>query len=76
MDSLFQFYGRDSITYNYNITAFTNVTCTGGNYNSTVATSAIVRFRFEYCTCPGYVLPLHLRNFAINKIADNSVKLN
>lgn len=76
MDSLFQFYGHDSITYNYNITAFTNVTCTGGNYNSTVATSAIVRFRFEYCTCPGYVLPLHLRNFAINKIADNSVKLN
>ena len=76
LDSLFQFYGHDSITYNYNITAFTNVTCTGGNYNSTVATSAIVRFRFEYCTCPGYVLPLHLRNFAINKIADNSVKLN
>ena len=76
MDSLFQFYGHDSITYNYNITAFTNVTCTGGNYNSTVATSAIVRFRFEYCTCPGYILPLHLRNFGINKIADNSVKLN
>lgn len=76
LDSLFQFYGHDSITYNYNITAFTNVTCTGGNYNSTVATSAIVRFRFEYCTCPGYVLPLHLRNFAINKITDNSVKLN
>ena len=76
LDSLFQFYGHDSITYNYNITAFTNVTCTGGNYNSTVATSAIVRFRFEYCTCPGYILPLHLRNFGINKIADNSVKLN
>ena len=76
LDSLFQFYGHDSITYNYNITAFTNVTCTGGNYNSTVATSAIVRFRFEYYTSPGYVLPLHLRNFAINKIADNSVKLN
>lgn len=75
MDSLMQFYGHDSVTYNYNITAFTNVTCTGGNYNSTVATSAIVRFRFEYCTCPGYVLPLQLRNFQANKFADNKAKL-
>lgn len=76
MDSLMQFYGHDSVTYNYNITAFTNVTCTGGNYNSTVATSAIVRFRFEYCTCPGYVLPLQLRNFQANKMADNKAKLS
>lgn len=76
MDSLMQFYGHDSVTYNYNITAFTNVTCTGGNYNSTVATSAIVRFRFEYCTCPGYILPLQLRNFQANKMADNKAKLS
>ena len=62
MDSLLQFYGHDSVTYTYNIMAFTNVTCTGGNYNSTVATSAIVRFHFEYCTCPGYILPLQLRS--------------
>jgi hypothetical protein len=75
-DSLMQFYGHDSVTYNYNITAFTNVSCTGGNYNSTVATSAIVRFRFEYCTCPGYVLPLRLHNFNVNKIADNRAKLS
>jgi len=75
-DSLLQFYGHDSVTYTYNITAFTNVTCTGGNYNSTVATSAIVRFRLEYCTCPGYILPLHLRNFIVNKIADNKAKLS
>lgn len=75
-DSLLQFYGHDSVTYLYNITAFTNVTCTGGNYNSTVATSAIVRFHFEYCTCPGYILPLHLRNFDANKIADNRARLS
>lgn len=74
-DSLFQFYGHDSVTYLYNIMAFTNVTCTGGNYNSTVATSAIVRFRFEYCTCPGYVLPLNLRNFRTAKIAENKARL-
>lgn len=76
LDSLFQFYGHDSITYQYNITAFTNVSCTGGNYNSTVATSAIVRFEFEYCTCPGYVLPLHLQNFDVSKIAENKAKLS
>lgn len=75
LDSLFQFYGTDSVTYLYNITAFTNVTCTGGNYNSTVATSALVRFQFEYCTCPGYVLPLNIRNFNATKIADNKAKL-
>jgi hypothetical protein len=76
MDSLMQFYGHDSVTYMYNITAFTNVTCTGGNYNSTVATSAIVRFHFQYCTCPGYVLPLNLRQFAVNRVADNKAKLS
>ena len=75
LDSLFQFYGNDSISYFYDITAFTNVTCTGGNYNSTVATSALVRFNFQYCTCPGYVLPLHLRNFEANKVAENKALL-
>lgn len=76
MDSLMQFYGHDSVTYLYNITAFTNVTCTGGNYNSTVATSAIVRFHFQYCTCPGYVLPLNMRQFTVNRVADNTAKLS
>lgn len=76
LDSLYQFYGHDSLTYFYNITAFTNITCTGGNYNSTVATSAIARFRFEYCTCPGYVLPLHLRNFEVAKTAENKARLS
>jgi len=75
LDSLFQFYGNDSVTYLYNITAFTNVTCTGGNYNSTVATSALVRFQFEYCTCPGYVLPLTVRNFDAVKLDNNKAKL-
>ncbi len=74
-DSLFQFYGHDSVTYLYNITAFTNVTCTGGNYNSTVATSALVRFRFEYCTCPGLILPLNVTNFRIQKETENKASL-
>ncbi len=74
-DSLFQFYGQDSVTYLYNITAFTNVTCTGGNYNSSVSTSALVRFRFEYCTCPGLILPLGISDFKIERIAENRASL-
>src|SRR6185312_3706900 len=43
-----QFYGSDSVSYTYDISAFTNISCTGGNYNSSIATSAFARFRFEY----------------------------
>jgi Secretion system C-terminal sorting domain len=75
LDSLFQFYGHDSVTYLYDITALTSVSCTGGNYNSTVATSALVRFHFEYCTCPGYVLPLNIQNFTVATIAPDKAKL-
>ena len=74
--TLFQFYGTDSVTYNYNITAFTIVSCTGGNYNSSVSTSALVRLRLEYCTCPGLVLPLSIRNLFATKIADNKAELS
>lgn len=74
-DSLFQFYGTDSVTYQYNITAFTNVTCTGGNYNSSVATSALVRFRFEYCTCPGYILPLWSSGFRVERAGPRTARL-
>jgi hypothetical protein len=70
-----QFYGHDSVTYTYNITAFTNVSCTGGNYNSSVATSAFVRFRFEYCTCPGFVLPISIFQFSAKKVAGNKAEL-
>jgi hypothetical protein len=65
--TIMQFYGLDSVTYNYDISAFTNVSCTGGNYNSTVATSALVNFHFEYCTCPGVTLPLNIYQFNVTK---------
>jgi hypothetical protein len=71
--TIMQFYGLDSVTYNYDISAFTNVSCTGGNYNSTVATSALVRFRFEYCTCPGVVLPLNVYQFSATRIGQKAL---
>lgn len=70
-----QFYGLDSVTYLYNISAFTNISCTGGNYNSSIATSAFVRFRFEYCTCPPEILPLSVRQFSAIKIAADKAEL-
>lgn len=73
--TILQFYGLDSVSYTYNITAFTNVSCTGGNYNSTVATSAFVRFRFEYCTCPGVILPMNIYHFSVKKIGAAKAEL-
>jgi hypothetical protein len=70
-----QFYGTDSVTYTYDITAFTSISCTGGNYNSSVSTSAFANFRFEYCTCPATTLPLNVREFNITKINDAKAEL-
>lgn len=70
-----QFYGLDSVAYTYNISAFTNVSCTGGNYNSTVVTSAFVNFRFEYCTCPSLILPLNIHQFNVTKLTDEKAEL-
>ena len=75
-DSLYQFYGQDSLTYQYTITAFTNVTCTGGNYNSTVATSALVRFRMTYCTCPGLYLGIQNSGFEAIRTGAQKARLN
>lgn len=61
------FYGHDSVTYNYFINARTSINCSGGNYNSSVSTSAFVRFRFEYCTCPGVTLPSNMYQFSAIK---------
>ena len=73
--TLAQFYGTDSVTYNYDITAFTSITCTGGNYNSSISTSAFVNFRFEYCTCPPTALPLNINMFTVTKIGADKAEL-
>ncbi len=74
--SIVAFYGTDSVSYTYDITAFTNISCTGGNYNSSVATSAFVRFRFEYCTCNPYLLPINNYNFTAVRESGQQVKLD
>ncbi|MDB5208061.1 MAG: type sorting protein [Flavisolibacter sp.] len=64
--SISQFYGTDSAVYDYNIGAVTTFTG-GGSIGNTILTSALVNFRFEYCTCPISALPVGLKNFTVAK---------
>ncbi|MEO8406522.1 MAG: T9SS type A sorting domain-containing protein [Chitinophagaceae bacterium] len=70
-----QFYGSDSLTYDYAIDVSTGAFITGGSSSNLVLTSAFVNFHFEYCTCPAVVLPLNVRTFNLNKISDSKAEL-
>jgi len=70
-----EFYGTDSVTYNYNIDVSTSASITGGSSSTLVLTSAFVNFHFEYCTCPALVLPLNINAFNANKLTNNKVEL-
>lgn len=70
-----QFYGIDSVTYNYTIDVTTGAVITGGSSSSLVLTSAFVNFHFEYCTCPPVILPLNVRTFNVQKLADTKAEL-
>ncbi|MDQ3276945.1 MAG: choice-of-anchor E domain-containing protein [Bacteroidota bacterium] len=71
-----QFYGHDSVTYVYDIDVKTVASMTGGNSMALVRTSAMVHFRFEYCTCGKVTLPLGLKNFAVTKTATRTATLS
>lgn len=70
-----QFYGLDSVTYNYQINVSANATVTGGSSSTLVLTSALVNFRFEYCTCPASPLPLNVKTFGVSKVTDTRAEL-
>jgi hypothetical protein len=70
-----EFYGIDSVTYNYTIDVTTGAFITGGSSSNLVLTSALVNFHFEYCTCPPVVLPLNIRSFNVNKLTDLRAEL-
>lgn len=69
-----QFYGTDSVTYNYNITALVSPS-SSGNYNFAVGTSAFANFKFQYCTCPSSTLPINIRSFNIKKINNDKAQI-
>ena len=70
-----QFYGTDSVAYDYTINVNTAATFSGGNNSNFVLTSALVNFHFEYCTCPPIALPINIYEFNINRLTENKVDL-
>lgn len=70
-----QFYGLDSVTYNYDINVTSGAVITGGSNSTLVLTSAFVNFHFEYCTCPSVALPLNIRQFNVNKLTEDKAEL-
>lgn len=75
--TIVQFYGiNDSVEYEYSVDAILNDVVTGGSAFKFVLSSALVNFNFQYCTCPGSVLPLSIQNLSATKIAENKVQLS
>jgi hypothetical protein len=72
---ILHFYGKDSVTYNYNINVSTLASISGGSSSNLVLTSAMVNFKFEYCACAKVALPVGLKNFTVNKSGSQSVNL-
>ena len=70
-----QFYGTDSVTYNYKIDANAVGVVPGGSAATFVLSSALVNFHFEYCTCPAMVLPLNVSAFGANKVSTNKIEV-
>jgi len=71
-----QFYGTDSVSYDYDVNASAIGVVPGGSSSVLVLSSALVNFHFEYCTCPASVLPLSVHAFNIKKLTANKVELN
>jgi hypothetical protein len=71
-----QFYGHDTLTYHYEIDVNAQATMTGGNSDFVVETSALVRFRLEYCVCAKVTLPIGLNNFTVSKTSAQSATLS
>lgn len=69
------FYGTDSVTYNYHITATAGWGVTGGSAAAFVLSSALVNFHFSYCTCPSSTLPLNVRTFNVRKLTDDKAEI-
>ena len=74
--SIAQFYGTDSVTYDYDVDASAIGIVPGGSSATLVLSSALVNFRFEYCICPPVVLPLNIHTFNLLKLAPGEVELS
>ncbi|RYY57711.1 MAG: T9SS type A sorting domain-containing protein [Chitinophagaceae bacterium] len=73
--TLSQFYGTDSVQYQYNISAFVVVNTGGDIGNMSFSTTALANFRMTYCTCPAIVLPVNVHSFEVQKMLADKAKL-
>ena len=71
-----QFYGTDSVSYRYDVSASAIGVVPGGSSSTLVLSSALVNFRFQYCTCPATVLPLNVHDFQVRKMQLNGIELS
>lgn len=74
--TIVQFYGTDSVAYDYDVNASAIGIVPGGSSSTLVLSSALVNFRFEYCTCPSAVLALNIHAFNISKLTAGKIELN
>ena len=74
--TIVQFYGTDSVAYDYDVNASAIGIVPGGSSATLVLSSALVNFRFEYCTCPSAVLPLNIHAFNVLRLGPGKVELN
>ncbi len=70
------FYGQDSIEFDYTIDVLVAPTIPGGTSSMSIATSAFVKFKFEYCTCSKATLPLGIKNFSVSKTSASTAQLS
>ena len=73
--TLAQFYGTDSVEYQYNISAFVVVNTGGDIGNMAFSTIALANFRLTYCTCPAIVLPINVHSFEVAKLLSDKARL-
>ena len=70
------FYGKDSVTFDYTIDVLVAPSIPGGTSSMSIATSAFVNFKFEYCACSKVTLPVGLNNFTVSKTGAQAASLS
>jgi len=70
-----QFDGTDSVSYDYDVNTSAIGIVPGDSISTLVLSSALVNFRFEYCTCPATAVTLNIYDFNFNKLTENRVNL-
>ena len=71
-----QFYGAPGsfVTYSFDVDVEGYVSG-NGSFQNKIETSSLIKFHFEYCTCPAVVLPMNVHSFNVTKLLSNKARL-